>query len=103
MVILPALRREDGYGVMLMAQVIKRRTQVYEITQTSYPDSLGMYEAFAATRTRMLGLNAMHGLNRCFDCGQAFGAHDKVYLALVKGHKNRFLCGPCAKRHKEGE
>lgn len=36
--------------------------------------------------------------NRCFVCKRTFNYDDYPYLALVKNHKNVFVCEECAKK-----
>lgn len=38
------------------------------------------------------------GLNQCFVCKKSFNYDDYPYLALVKNHKNVFVCEECHKR-----
>lgn len=38
------------------------------------------------------------GLDQCFACKKSFNYDDYPYLALVKNHKNVFVCEECAKR-----
>lgn len=38
------------------------------------------------------------GLNQCFVCKKTFDYGDYPYLALVKNHKNVFVCEDCAKK-----
>ena len=38
------------------------------------------------------------GLNQCFVCKKSFNYDDYPYLALVKNHKNVFVCEDCAKK-----
>ena len=38
-----------------------------------------------------------NGFNQCFVCKKAFDYNDYPYLALVKNHKNVFVCEECAK------
>lgn len=43
------------------------------------------------------------GLNQCFVCKKLFDYDDYPYLALVKNHKNVFVCENCAKKIIEGK
>lgn len=38
------------------------------------------------------------GFNQCFVCKKKFNYDDYPYLALVKSHKNVFVCEECAKK-----
>ena len=38
------------------------------------------------------------GMNQCFACKKTFNYDDYPYLALVKNHKNVFVCEDCAKK-----
>ena len=85
-----------------MGIVKKTYTRSFEIVQTSYPASLGKYVDFVKARKRTFRYDGkLRGLTFCFDCGRDFTGNDEVYLALVKGHKNRLLCEKCAKKHNE--
>jgi hypothetical protein len=36
------------------------------------------------------------GLDKCFICGKRFDGDYLPYLALIRGHKNQFICDECA-------
>lgn len=38
------------------------------------------------------------GLDHCFACNKTFDYKDYPYLALVKNHRNVFVCEDCAKK-----
>lgn len=40
----------------------------------------------------------MSTANQCFACKRIFNYDDYPYLALVKNHKNVFVCEECAKK-----
>lgn len=45
----------------------------------------------------MMGMTTK-GFNQCFVCKKNFNYDDYPYLALVKNHKNVFVCEGCAKK-----
>ena len=79
-----------------MSTVTKKYTKNFEIIATSYPTSLGTFAGVARKRALVFGDPKMDGLKTCFRCNRQFANDEDVYLTLVKGHKNVFLCKKCA-------
>ncbi len=38
------------------------------------------------------------GLDKCFSCKKMFESTDYPYLALIRNHKNMFICEECARK-----
>ncbi len=37
----------------------------------------------------------MEGLRTCFNCDHKFNDKEDIFLAIIKGKKNKFLCEKC--------
>ena len=85
-----------------MSTIKKTYTRSFEIVQTSYPNSFSKFGDFVMTRKRTYRYDGkLSGLTFCFDCGHDFNENDDVYLAIVRGQKNRLMCEKCAKKHSK--
>ena len=78
--------------------VTRKTTRTYHITGTSWPNEFGVYGDMEDRANELHKPLEKRGLSKCFVCNQEFDRSDKVYLTMVKGHKNVFLCGNCAAR-----
>ena len=81
-----------------MLEVKKKSIKTFQITKTSYPNPFSNY-GDAEDRAKELGRPLeKRGFSKCFVCNQHFSREDDVYIAMVKWHRNVFLCGNCAAR-----
>lgn len=48
-------------------------------------------------KREMIGMKS-GGLDKCFSCKKKFESTDYPYLALIRNHKNMFICEECARK-----
>ncbi len=85
-----------------MLEVKKKSVMTYQITETSWPTPFSNY-GDAENRAKELGHSLeKRGFSKCFVCNHRFERDEDVFLAMVKGHKNMFLCGGCAQKVNAG-
>ena len=79
-----------------MLEVKRTTTKTYQITDATWPTPFSNYGDAEDRAKEIKQPLETRGLSKCFVCHQVFKREDDVYLAMVKGYKNVFLCGDCA-------
>lgn len=71
---------------MEIVKVITKRYEVLDVSPKPFK-----FGGFRYVREKM-GLSVEH---ECFVCSHKFDDDEDIYLAIVKGTHNRFLCNKC--------
>lgn len=71
-------------------EIVKVITKRYEVLDVS-PKPFFKFGKFKYLREK-IGLSVEH---ECFACSHKFDDEEDIYLAIVKGTHNRFLCNRC--------
>lgn len=75
-----------------MLEVVKKSINRYQITNAVMFSKYGDVE----DRAKALGDPLeRRGFSRCFVCGHKFEREEWVFLAIIKNHKNMFICKDC--------
>lgn len=75
-------------------KITKTTTKTYDIYDCA---KWGMSVGDTIVRREKVGMKSK-GFDKCFACNKKFNYDDYPYLALVRGHKNVFICEECAKQ-----
>lgn len=71
---------------MEIVKVITKRYEVLDVSPKPFK-----FGGFRYVREKM-GLSVEH---ECFACSHKFDDDEDIYIAIVKGTHNRFLCNKC--------
>lgn len=84
-----------GESRMIIKKTTTRIYDVYDCARwdTSVKDTISVREKY--------GMKTV-GLDKCFICEKRFDGDYLPYLALIRGHKNQFICDDCAKVVQKG-
>ena len=74
--------------------ITKTTTRTYEIYDCAEWD---MTVGDTITKREKVGMKSK-GLDKCFACKKNFEPSDYPYLALIRNHKNMFICEDCARK-----